>query len=260
MTSIISAGPAAARDEFIAFFDVLSDTDPHAVTACQGWTAHEISAHLASGADAFAAQIEAHLAGTEVPEFGPWETREAPYRQMNPETLLQRVFDSEERMSRAFAAILEQDPNPQVAEVGWGMPIVEIIKHMRQEYAVHRWDLLGDDDRGEPLLAQQELLTHSVELLSDGLLAVGMARDPEPTEDLDVRLRSEGHQDLRLRVHQGQGSLSLEDPDDAPHVVELDPAARLITLWGRRPSDPRRIRSTLSPEQLARLQILLAGY
>jgi len=101
---------------------------------------------------------------------------------------------------------------------------------------------------------------HSVQLLGDSLLAVGMARDPDPAEPLTARLRCAGEPDLVLSVRAGAGSLSLSEPVDAPDVIETDPAARLIILWGRRPADARRVRSTLAPERLARLQTLLAGY
>jgi hypothetical protein len=43
-------------------------------------------------------------------------------------------------------------------------------------------------------------------------------------------------------------------------VIETDPAARILLLWGRRPASAARVRSTLSPDGLARLQTVLAGY
>jgi hypothetical protein len=52
----------------------------------------------------------------------------------------------------------------------------------------------------------------------------------------------------------------MEPQDESAHVVETDPAARLLLLWGRRPTDAGRVRSSLAPEQLARLQTVLTGY
>jgi hypothetical protein len=43
-------------------------------------------------------------------------------------------------------------------------------------------------------------------------------------------------------------------------VVESDPAARLLLLWGRRPADPGRLRSDAGPERLGRVRRLLCGY
>jgi len=248
------------RREIAAFLEALDSTPPDAVTACRGWTTHEIIAHLASGADAFANQIEAHLAGRPVPEFGAWQVRETPYRAMDDSALRRRVEASEHRMSEAFAAMLADDPDARDDAVGWGLPVAELVKHMRQEYAVHRWDLIGDDQTGMDLLGQQDLLVHSVQLLGDSLLRVGLARDPEPGEPLTARLRCSGEPDLVLSVQDGAGTLTLDGPVDAPDVIETDPAARLVMLWGRRPADARRVRSTLAPERLARLQTLLSGY
>jgi hypothetical protein len=248
------------RREIAGFLEALDSTPPDAVKACRGWTAHEVISQLASGADAFANQVEAYLDGRPVPEFGAWQVRETPYRAMDDAALRRRLETSEQRMTEAFAAMLATDPDARADEVGWGLPVAELVKHMRQEYAVHRWDLIGDDDAGLQLLGQQDLLVHSVQLLGDSLLAVGMARDPDPAEPLTARLRCAGEPDLVLSVRDGAGSLSLSEPQDAPDVIETDPAARLIILWGRRPADSRRMRSTLAPERLARLQTLLAGY
>jgi hypothetical protein len=39
-----------------------------------------------------------------------------------------------------------------------------------------------------------------------------------------------------------------------------DPAARLLFVWGRRPTGHGRLRSHLRPNELSRLQALLSGY
>ena len=59
----LSATDLDSPGEADAFLDTLDRTPPDAITACRGWTSHEMIAHLASGADAFANQIEAHLEG-----------------------------------------------------------------------------------------------------------------------------------------------------------------------------------------------------
>jgi hypothetical protein len=130
---------------------------------------------------------------------------------------------------------------------------------MRQEFAIHRWDLLGDDEAGLELLGQPVLVEHSVALLADSLLS-GLGADPNPAEVLTARLRCPGSRDLVVEVADGRGSLSWAEPTDAPGVIEMDPAARILLLWGRRPASAARVRSTLAPDGLARLQTILAGY
>ena len=246
-------------EEAAAFFEALETTPPNGVSACRGWTAHEVIAHLASGADAFANQVEAHLSGQPVPEFGSWDVREPPYRAMPDSALRRHLVAAEFRMAEAFTAMLKAGPAAANPEVGWGLPVAELVTHMRQEFAIHRWDLLGDDEVGSSLLGQPVLVEHSVALLADSLLA-GLRSDPAAREPLAVRLRCPGSRDLLVTVDRGAGSLSWAEPSDAPDVIEADPAARLLVLWGRRPACAARLRSMLEPDRLARLQTILAGY
>lgn len=261
MPSPESAQPREAD----AFLQALDSVPPDAVTACHGWTAHEIVAHLASGADALADQLEAHFDRRPIPEFGAWEVREPPYRELEDGVLRRRLAAAERRMTAAFDAALAIDPAFAVPEVGWGLPVAELVTHLRQDFAIHRWDLIGDDELGDQLLARPSLISHSVRLLADSLLRVGLQRDPAPGEPLTVRLRCPDEPDLVLTVRDGAGSLTLQQPGDdaetvAGQVIHCDPAARLLVLWGRRPNDARRVRSGLTPEILARTQTLLAGY
>lgn len=250
---------AADTLEVDAFLQTLDETPPDAVTACRGWTTHEVIAHLASGADAFAAQIEAHLDGRAVPEFGAWDVREPPYRAMDDAVLRRRLQAGERRMTAAFEAMLAIDPQIAVPEVGWGLPVAELVTHMRQEFAIHRWDLIGDDELGLELLGRQYLTEHAVRLLGDSLLG-GLSHDPAPQQPLEVRVRCADLPDLVVRVGDGRGALAMEPQTESAHVVRTDPAARLLLLWGRRPTDAGRVRSSLAPEQLARLQTVLTGY
>lgn len=241
------------------FFEALDRMPSAAVTACRGWTAHELIAHIASGADAFANQIEAHLAGDPVPEFGAWQDREPPYRELADAQLRRRLLTADARMNAAFGAMLADDPAVAVPTVGWGLPVAELVTHMRQEFAIHRWDLLGDDEAGLHLLGQPVLVEHSVALLADSLLS-GLGNDPAPAQPLTARLRCPDSADLVVRVEGGAASLTWAEPVDAPGVIETDPAARILLLWGRRPASAARVRSTLAPDGLARLQTILAGY
>ena len=63
------------RREAEAFLDALDDVSPNAVTACAGWTAHELVAHLTSGVEAIAVQAESHLDGRPIPVFGSFAER-----------------------------------------------------------------------------------------------------------------------------------------------------------------------------------------
>jgi uncharacterized protein (TIGR03083 family) len=247
-------------EEAAAFLDALDSAPPTAVTACRGWTAHEMVAHLASAADAFADQVGAQVSGRPVPEFGAWDVREPPYRAMDDKVLRRRLETAERRMSAAFGQLLDKDPEAAFAEVGWGLPIAELVTHMRQEFAIHRWDLIGDDELGLALLGQPQLIDHSVRLLGGDLLKHGLQRDPPAQPPFTVVLRCAAEPDLVVDVAHGQGSIRLTPAPDADNVIETDAAARLLILWGRRPADSRRVRSRLAPADLLRLQTVLTGY
>jgi uncharacterized protein (TIGR03083 family) len=254
------AGGRSARREVEAFLDTLQGVPPHALTACQGWTAHEIVAHLVAGAELLTEQARAYLEGRPAPQVDDWATHELPYQALDDHVLRRRLEAGERQMTELLDHLAAPDPAAVIPGLGWGMPLRELVTHMRQEFAIHRWDLVGDDDEGAEILARPELLSHSVRMLREPLLAAGLTRDDGASHDFAVRLRCAEQPDLVIEVHDGQGRLELTEPDDSPAVVETDPAARLLLLWGRRPSDPRRVRSALPPPQLRRLQQLLCGY
>jgi uncharacterized protein (TIGR03083 family) len=251
---------AVPRHEAVAFLDTLDSVPPQAVSACRGWTTHDVVAHLTSGAEALANQIDAKLTGRPVPPFGSWEDREPPYRALDDRVLRDRFVRAEQRMSAAFESMLAQSTDAQHDDVGFGFPVRELVTHMRQEFAIHRWDLIGDDDLGDALMGQQELLSHSVRMLQAPLLERGVTLDPAPRSTLDVRISGGDADDLRLEVREGRATLSLEPHIDGEVSIEADAAARLLLLWGRRPSDASRVRSHLPTPQLLRLQTLLSGF
>lgn len=245
--------------EVDAFLTTLDSIPPNAVTACRGWTTHEIVAHLSSGAVAFADQVEAHLDGRPVPEFDAWDTFPA-FQALDDAVLRRRLQSAEQRMTAAFDVMLTENPEAVVPEVGFGFPIAELVTHMRQEFAVHRWDLVGDDETSAELLSRPYLIEHSVRMLAGSLLEAGLAQDSAAHRPFTVRLRCPDTPDLVLDVHDRVGALSWREPEDAINVVETDAPGRLLILWGRKPADARRVRSGLAPEQLARLQNVLIGF
>jgi hypothetical protein len=242
--------------EIDAFLEALPGVPPRGLTACDGWTAHEVVAHLVSGVELLAEQARAHLDGTAAPVVDDWAARDLPYQAMDDRLLRRRLETGERDMTQLLEPLVAADPAAVVPGLGWGMPVGEIVLHMRQEFAVHRWDLTGDDAGTDEILARPELLGHSVRMLQESLLATGLAGE---TGDISARIRCPRQPDLLVEVRDGKGTLALVDPDESP-AVETDPAARLLLLWGRRPSDPRRVRSDLPPSQLRHLQQLLRGF
>jgi hypothetical protein len=112
------------------------------------------------------------------------------------------------------------------------------VTHTRSAAALHRWDLVGDDDISDRLLTQPELTTHAVEILNSlPMLHEAPGRRGEHAgviNDLRIVLRSPGFDDVTyLRTACGARFDIEARPATGDAVVTTDAANRLLTLWGR---------------------------
>lgn len=243
-----------------AFLDARQHTAPGVVSACDGWTAHEVTAHLTAAAAEISRHLQPYLAGDLVPETRTFEEREPAFRALDDDVLRRRLETEEATMRSLIREVLEREPDAVIPWTGRQMVVARLLPHMRNEFAIHRWDFVGDDDTGIELLSQPELTEHAVGVLGQILVRRGREHDPAPDEDFHVRLRAEKAADVRLVVEGGQAGLELSDDEaDEPHV-DLDAAARTLVIWGRRADQPARFRSSVDQPTLGRLQALLAGY
>jgi len=242
-----------------AFLDARQHTAPEVVSACEGWTAHEVTAHLAAACAEVTRHLQPYLHGEQVPATRILEEREPPYRALDDAALLARLETEDATMRAHIGQVLAADPDAVIPWTGRQMAVAKFLPHLRNEFAIHRWDFVGDDEMSSRLLAQPELTSHAVGVLGQILLRRGRQHDPAPDEDFHVRLRS-GDSDLRVVVQAGQAYLQQTDEQADEPYVELDPAARTLFIWGRRPDGRGRIRSHLRQPALARLQALLSGY
>jgi hypothetical protein len=242
------------------FLETIAGTDPGSITSCDGWTAHEIAAHVTGIAVEVNRHLDPFLQGDPVPRTRTFEEREAPLQAMNHAELLLRLVAEEERMRDLTADVLAVDPDSVIPWTGRRMAVAKFIPHLRNEHALHRWDVVGDDEEGSTLLGQADLTEHSVEVLGQILLVAGRSRDPSPDADFYACLHSEGEKDLFVLVRGGEAALSWDGVDSDGRRVVCDPAARHLFIWGRYPQGRGRLRSQLAQDELARLQILLSGY
>jgi hypothetical protein len=248
---------SAEADAFLAAIDA---TAPDAVSACPGWTTHEIAAHVTGIAIEVVRHLEPYLQGDPVPRTRSFEEREAPLQAMPHRRLLSRLDGEELRMRRVVTDVLDREPTAVIPWTGRRMAVAKFVPHLRNEHALHRWDVAGDDQASLRLLGSDDLLDHSVGELGRILLAAGRQHDPNPDADFHVRLRSDGHRDLCVVVAGETATLAWADDGAEEPSVDLDAAARHLFIWGRRPDDRGRLRSRLAQPDLARLQALLSGY
>jgi hypothetical protein len=252
----------APSAEATAFLDARQYTAPEILSACEGWTAHEVTAHLAATAAEITRHLEPYLHGEAIPQTRTFEQREPLYRELTNEALLARLETEDAGMRAALSQVLGKEPDAVIPWTGRQMAVAKFLPHMRNEYAIHRWDFVGDDDTSLQLLAQPELTAHAVSVLGEILLRRGRKNDPTPDQDFHVRLRAAEPDVLDVRVVVESGNAGLheaKEQDDEPYI-EMDAAARTLFIWGRRPDHRGRIRSHLDQPTLNRLQALLAGY
>jgi hypothetical protein len=145
-----------------------------------------------------------------------------------------------------------------VAWTGRTMKVPWFAEHMRQELVLHGWDITGDDAAAQARLAQPWMTEHSVVAVGKPLLVKG-ANQLDPGQRIEARLRVDGAADVALSADPDSVTIELVAPE-GPATLETDAAARVLLLWGRRPADPSRIRSSVGPETLQRVRRLLSGY
>jgi len=254
MDDVANAEKVSVIEEGAAFVATLLAASPSQLTACRGWTVHEVTAHVAAASEETADLTESHLAG-----FGPrptrsFDEREAPYRAMDDPTLRRHRFEQVERSKQARQR-LARDADDAVLYTGRAMTAAELVTHSRSERVIHRWDIAGRDEIGWEMLAQPDLTLHALKILTD------MTVLPETLDnrlqvagrsgDFEVRLHSEPHDDVVVSHSGGSLAIRSEPLGDGQVGARLEPAARLLALWGRRePSAPIHLAGGASRDAL----------
>jgi uncharacterized protein (TIGR03083 family) len=245
-------------DELTALLAALDKVGPEALTSCPGWTAHHIAAHICGNYEEIEQHVRSFAEGRPLERTRTWEEREQPLRELDLATLVGRIEDRAVTAAAVIDQVLDAQPEAELAWTGRTVRVAGFPTHLRSEDAVHRWDLMGDDETSHELLGQQDLLVHAVSFIGLPLLRRGLASTAEPRPFL-ARVRSEGRDDLIIEASNGEAHLSLAPPHGPP-TIHGDPAARLLLLWGRKPEPFYRLRAGDDRHAAYRAQALLAGY
>ncbi len=220
-------------DETAEFLTALLSRGPDEPTACPKWRVRDLVAHMAAGAQEESDLIEAALDGQAARPTRTFEEREAAYRALAYEDLLSALAREGSRLSGAIDRL--EATGGRVAFTGMTLDAAAFRTHTRSELALHRWDLIGDDEVGDELLAQPDLTAHTAAVLTQmsGLQesiarrAAGVAGLPET-----FALRSPGHHDVLIRTRPGPAIEITHAEPDVP-VIRCDASTRLLVLWGR---------------------------
>jgi uncharacterized protein (TIGR03083 family) len=221
----------------------LADADPAAPTACSQWTVHDLVAHLAAGAKENADLIEDALAGRPARATRSFAEREPAFVAMPDEQLRQELVIQAGRKIAAVQALADRGPDAAYQFTGRTFTAALAETHSRSEAALHRWDIVGDDETGMELLAAPDLTRHAVEILNTLPILceapLSRARVAE-IDRLRIVLRSPAQPDVVMDINPGSAHFELaeiDQPADGDAVVATDPAHRLLSIWGRRAPD-----------------------
>ena len=246
--------------EVSSFIATLDSSEPTALTACPGRTVHLIGSHMAGSYKEMTRHVDAYLAGKPLTRSRMFEEREPEFRNLSSPDLIAAVDRNESQLRSSMSELIEREPD---ATLMWTSRMVRadgFLKHSRNECAVHRWDVTGDDDESRTLLSQQELFEHVLSFIGAApMTARGCASGAGRGRSLTARVRATGQPDLEIRVIGGVPAFQAVPPMGEA-LLECDPAARVLLLWGRRAVPFHRVVCNGSGEDLLRLQWLLAGY
>jgi hypothetical protein len=136
---------------------------------------------MVAGTEEMARLIEQAASGEAVSPTRPFGEREAPWRAVPDLELRAAFFD----VGARFASALDSLPSRRLVPfTGWDMTVEQLRTHARSELALHRWDLVGDDEVGAGLLAQPDLLAHGRVALASMPTLAEARRVPQPDDDL----------------------------------------------------------------------------
>lgn len=192
-----------------------------------------------------------------------FEEREAPFRALSHDKLLHRLVSENERKVAAWDALAQRSEDPAIEFTGTRVTVEEFKTHSRSEAAIHRWDLLGDDDAATELLAQPELTSHAVKMLNrmqvlnESARAMGRRASQVDTAPVRIVFRSVDRSDVVLIASAQSSRFELVDGIvDGDATLATDPANRLLVLWGRKSAN-RSIELDGNPSIIATLDTVL---
>jgi hypothetical protein len=115
-----------------AFLSTVDAADPAAVSACEGWTTHEIAAHVAGIAVEVVRHLVPYLSGDPVPATRSFEEREAPLQAMAHPRLVARLDREEQRMRSVVSDVLDREPQAVIPWTGRPMAVAKFVPHLRK--------------------------------------------------------------------------------------------------------------------------------
>ncbi|HLI26818.1 MAG TPA: maleylpyruvate isomerase family mycothiol-dependent enzyme [Chloroflexota bacterium] len=232
-----------------------------APTACAGWTARDVVAHLVFGVEIFQAYTEAYLEGRASPSvtLAARAERQAALAARPREALL----DELEHLTDQFARLLDAQPaaaleRPVPLPFGqfpfWWMSTGRV-----NELALHHWDLRAPREPDARVASAALPFIVPTNLAAVPLLARGERQDGV----WQLAITDMATEPRTLRVADGQVDVTAGPSADARCTLRLDGDALVRLLWGRldlaRAIDTGRVQVAGDRDHALALQRLFPG-
>jgi uncharacterized protein (TIGR03083 family) len=230
------------RTEARGFFDLIEVAEHwEAPTASGWWQVRDIVGHLVDTTEGYLARFEAARSGTDpgplagLPDMAETAgSRAQAYRETGREEMTRKLKEAYDRMMAVFEGLSDEDWTNLTVVHGYMGPLPAFFYPAFQimDYGVHSWDIrqgLGvphylHADVGDILVPFMFILWQA----TTDTTRVGS--DPI---DVGIRLSGRNAGTWRVKVD-GEGfTYEAGDADDAPSVIEFDPASMVLTAFGR---------------------------
>jgi Mycothiol maleylpyruvate isomerase N-terminal domain len=242
---------------FEAFAETLSEFEPSALTACSDWTVHDLVVHMVSGADEILRHLKPALDQAPIPATRSFAEREAAWADIADDDLRNQLLTLVSNVNQHLDDLLIREPAHVMPWSGRQMPTSMFRSHLRNEFALHRWDMIGSDDLSIQLLSDPSLTAHTVRALAGPLVA---RATPMP-DGWSARLRSAEQLDVVIRATNNSGlAMMLEAQNDEAPTLDTEPDIRLLLLWNRFQPTLRNCAAPKGTRQLTELRSVLLGY
>lgn len=250
-------GRPTEAEQILTSLDAVS---PTSMTSCPGWSAHHLAAHIAGSYQEVRYHLEAFASGHPPQKTRSFEERESPLYGLPHADLLTQTEREEAAMRQVLSEVLSQTPEARLQWTGRTVDVAGFGTHTRSEDAVHRWDLVGDDETSAALLGQQELLNHAVKYRYPPVPARAEARCRRPAaygHRTDERARrpqgDDGRGDRSARRRPGRGQRDYSRGRGRSLAAAVGPQARpLLPAPGRWQRPGRRPAAAPVPWLLSR--------
>jgi uncharacterized protein (TIGR03083 family) len=229
------------REEAEAFFALAEPSNWNSPTTSGHWLVRDIVAHIVDTTEGYLERWEATRAGRAPDALAPLDAmattadeRARALRDIPQQELLDRLREDFNRAMAMFEEVNESDWSGFMVTHGYMGPLPAFFYPVGQlmDYGVHSWDIR--EGLGMPHFLSADV----ADLLVPFMFIVWQATTDVSRLDgsrLDVGIRVTGRNAGTFRVTCTSEGMAYEPGsiDDAPTVLDFDPASLVLTAFGR---------------------------